>query len=160
MLTMKVMFNNAFLLPLRGSYNFKKYAKCALSSFNNLNRIPANDKSFSVNTLALNPDLLRSQLVCRKIANSEVIVENVVSLRDQRNAIIKRTDDIKHEKKLLSDQIGSLIRSDGDKDNIAKLTAQSKEMDAILVIEDTKLTEISNTLSKLVMSIPNFLDDR
>jgi hypothetical protein len=123
-------------------------------------RHPANGLSLDSALAADRPDLLISHLHSRK---SDSLVKNKVlaikQLRAERVQLIGKGDLARNTRKLLSKEIGTLMKS-GKTTEAADLKRKVEQASDESHAFDEKLAVVDNQLNQIVLDLPNLLDDR
>lgn len=132
-------------------------------------RISSNGESLDVNLIASNPDMIASHLKSRKSVALLDDLSTIGSLRTARNALIYESDQAKNTRKLISAQIGQIMRerkgkagadADAVDTEIKNLKEKVEDANRISDDADVKLKEIDASIDKLFSIFPNLLDDK
>lgn len=166
-LAMKKSFNIVFLMLILSVQSLRRRVhefsrnqiyKQSFKIFSE--RIPSLGQTLDVNLIAANPDLVVSHLKSRR--GSEQLISDVTSiktLRSERNALIVEGDAAKNTRKVLSQQIGQLMK-EKRLEEVDNLKSQVESANAISTTADEKLAEIDFKIDKIFSVFPNLLDDR
>ncbi|MBQ8981123.1 MAG: serine--tRNA ligase [Eubacterium sp.] len=105
-----------------------------------------------------NPELVKENIKKKFQEHKLGYVDEVIALDEERRATIVRADELRANRNKISKEIGVLM-SQGKRDEGMALkeqvTAQAKELDEL----GKKETELTEKVTKLMMSIPNIIDD-
>ncbi len=149
--------NQAFLgVALRKGWKFK-----ATRTFASLcGRISANGVTLNANLIVLNKELVKSHLESRKVNNLDAHIDEIILLQNKRRSNIRDTEQTKHKKKVLSDQIRNMKQHGESEEKIGKVMADSKSLDQTLILGDKTIEEVNSRITHLLNLFPNLLDDK
>ena len=99
-----------------------------------------------------------TDLVKKKVAERDyrVDLDELLALDAQRRQLIAESDQWKHERKITSEKIGSMLKEKGD---VARLTAIVKELSANIKGHDARIRELEERLQQMMLEIPNLQHD-
>lgn len=100
-----------------------------------------------------NIDLVAKKLEMR---NSKLDLSEVVTLANERRALIKQAEALKAEKNQVSAEIAVMKRN---KQNCDDLISDMKQKGEDIKALDSRLTDIESRLTELMYTIPNLIDD-
>lgn len=146
------------LSMIKGRYNLK--SKFSLFSTSTPRVLTNGIISLDTNLIATNPDLVISHLNARK-SYGPIIEEinKIKKLRVDRTTCIMEGDSAKNLRKVLSKEIGSLMKANKiDEVNAIKLKVE--EANKVSADCDEKLAAIDIEIDKIFSLVPNLLDDR
>lgn len=86
------------------------------------------------------------------------LVDEVISLYDERREVIARADELRANRNRISKQIGALMAQGKCEEGMAlkeQVTAQAKELEEL----SKKESELGQKITKIMLSIPNMIDD-
>lgn len=140
------------------------YASTTTTSSATIKRIPRDNLSLEVRTIANNADLVISHLESRR-ASQETLdaVRTISSLQEKRVALIQERDNFLNQRKEASAVVGKLMRGGDLSDEDAKAAEHAKEKSSQAAEgaakAETELEEIQGKVDELLAGIPNLLDD-
>ena len=116
--------------------------------------------SLDTNLIATNPDLVISHLNARK-SYGPIIEEinKIKNLRADRSACIVEGDAAKNLRKVLSKEIGTLMK-DNKIEEVNAIKLKVEEANKVSALCDEKLAAIDIEIDKIFSLVPNLLDDR
>ncbi|TKJ32394.1 serine--tRNA ligase [bacterium (candidate division B38) B3_B38] len=99
-----------------------------------------------------------TDLVKKKVAERGygVDLEELMKLDAQRRQLIAESDQWKHERKITSEKIGSMLK---EKRDVAQLTEMVKKLSASIKEHDTRIRELEERLQQMMLEIPNLQHD-
>ena len=104
-----------------------------------------------------NPDVVKENIKNKFQDQKLPLVDEVIDL-DKKNRESKLNgDNLRSERKKLSDQVGSLMRN-GQKEEAEKVKLQVKEINDKLAENEKLEEEYSNKIKEIMMKIPNIID--
>ncbi len=104
-----------------------------------------------------NPDIVKQNIKNKFQDHKLPLVDEVIELDKKNRACKMRGDELRSQRKSLSDQVGSLMR-EGKKDEAENIKLQVKKINDEL-IENEKLEEnYANKIKEIMMKIPNIID--
>ena len=105
-----------------------------------------------------NPELVKENIK-KKFQNHKLpYVDEVIELDGERRQVIARADELRANRNKISKQIGALMAQGKKEEGMAlkeQVTAQAKELDELA----KKESELGERVTKLMMSIPNIIDE-
>ena len=105
-----------------------------------------------------NPELVKENIK-KKIQDHKLpYVDEVIELDSERRQVIAKADELRANRNKISKQIGALMAQGKKEEGMAlkeQVTAQAKELDELA----KKESELSERVTKLMMSIPNIIDE-
>jgi len=104
---------------------------------------------FDIKLIRENPDMVRLRLSQK---NEKDRVDEILTLDEQRRALIFETDELKSRRNQASAQVGQMKKSGGD---ASAIIAEMKRVSDNISENDGKLRELDETLNEILMSIPN-----
>lgn len=126
-----------------------------------LDRINAGSLSLDTNLITQNPDMVVSHLKSRKSYGPAIdSLSKIISLRSIRNSLIVKRDQAKSTNKILSQQIGKMMKLKEDEAKVLELKKQVEEANKCSDESDAKLAGVDKEINDLFSLIPNLLDDR
>ena len=105
-----------------------------------------------------NPELVKENIKKKFQEHKLGYVDEVIALDEERRATIVRADELRANRNKISKEIGVLMSQGKREEGMAlkeQVTAQAKELDEL----GKKETELTEKVTKLMMSIPNIIDD-
>ena len=105
-----------------------------------------------------NPELVKENIKKKFQEHKLAFVDEVIALDEERRATIVRADELRANRNKISKEIGVLMSQGKREEGMAlkeQVTAQAKELDEL----GKKETELTEKVTKLMMSIPNIIDD-
>ena len=105
-----------------------------------------------------NPELVKENIKKKFQDHKLPYVDEVIELDSERRQVIARADELRANRNKISKQIGALMAQGKKKEGIAlkeQVTAQAKELDELA----KKESELGERVTKLMMSIPNIIDE-
>jgi len=104
-----------------------------------------------------NPEIVKENIKKKFQDEKLVLVDEVIELDAEYRQAIKRSDDLRNQRNVLSKQIGMMMKN-GERDKAEEtkkqVTAMADEMAAL----DVKRNELSEEIKKRMMVIPNIID--
>jgi len=104
-----------------------------------------------------NPELVKENIRKKFQDEKLVLVDEVIELDAEYRLAIKRSDDLRNQRNVLSKQIGMMMKN-GERNKAEEtkkqVTAMADEMAAL----DVKRSELSEEIKKRMMVIPNIID--
>ena len=105
-----------------------------------------------------NPELVKENIK-KKFQNHKLpYVDEVIELDSERRQVIARADELRANRNKISKQIGALMAQGKKEEGMSlkeQVTAQAKELDELA----KKESELGERVTKLMMSIPNIIDE-
>ena len=105
-----------------------------------------------------NPELVKENIKKKFQDHKLPYVDEVIELDSERRQVIARADELRANRNKISKQIGALM-AQGKKEEVMALkeqvTVQAKELDELA----KKESELGERVTKLMMSIPNIIDE-
>jgi hypothetical protein len=147
---------------------------CKNSNFSTaINASPFNSRK-SASSLSLetaiyqNPEIVKSHLNSRKYVdihsiegeNKQDVIDILLHTREKRNNLIKKSNQLRNQKKILSSSIGKLMKESSQLDAVIDLKKQVELITQENLNLDKDLSEIETNMKNIQMFIPNLLDDR
>ncbi|MBE6742129.1 MAG: serine--tRNA ligase [Ruminococcaceae bacterium] len=105
-----------------------------------------------------NPEIVKENIKKKFQEHKLGYVDEVIALDEERRAAISRADELRANRNKISKEIGVLMSQGKREEGMAlkeKVTAQAKELEYLA----NKETELGEKVTKLMMSIPNIIDD-
>ena len=105
-----------------------------------------------------NPELVKENIKKKFQEHKLAYVDEVIALDEERRATIVRGDELRANRNKISKEIGALMSQGKREEGMAlkeKVTAQAKELDEL----GKKENELTEKVTKLMMSIPNIIED-
>lgn len=105
-----------------------------------------------------NPELVKENIKKKFQDQKLPYVDEVIALDTERRQVIGRADELRANRNKISKQIGALMAQGKKDEGMAlkeQVTAQAKELDELA----KKETELGERVTKLMMSIPNIIDE-
>ncbi|MBR0413184.1 MAG: serine--tRNA ligase [Eubacterium sp.] len=105
-----------------------------------------------------NPELVKENIKKKFQEHKLAYVDEVIALDEERRATIVRADELRANRNKISKEIGALMSQGKREEGMAlkeKVTAQAKELDEL----GKKENELTEKVTKLMMSIPNIIED-
>ena len=105
-----------------------------------------------------NPELVKENIKKKFQDHKLPYVDEVIELDSERRQVIARADELRANRNKISKQIGALMAQGKKEDGMAlkeQVTAQAKELDELA----KKESELGERVTKLMMSIPNIIDE-
>ena len=105
-----------------------------------------------------NPEIVKENIKKKFQDHKLGYVDEVIALDEERRAAIARADELRANRNKISKQIGALMAQGKREEGMAlkeQVTAQAQELDAL----SKKENELGEKVTKLMMSIPNIIDD-
>ena len=131
-----------------------------LFSTESRNRISSAGISLDVNLIAANSELVMSHLNSRQSSEEQLNdVRKIESLRAKRNHCIVEGDTARNTRKILSNEIGKLMR-ESKTEEAAQLKKKVEESNQISLKAIEQQNEIDKEIEDIFSRIPNLLDDR
>lgn len=127
-------------------------------------RISAKNVSLDLNLCASNPDLIISHLEARcDESHLSENVKKVALLRASRNSEIVVSNEAKHKKHVLSDQVARLMAGMGDTEDSTTACRELKEqvegLNDLIHESDRTIEVLNEEIKKNFMTLPNLLND-
>ena len=105
-----------------------------------------------------NPELVKENIKKKFQDQKLPYVDEVIELDSERRQVIARADELRANRNKISKQIGALMAQGKKEEGMAlkeQVTAQAKELDELA----KKESELGEKVTKLMMSIPNIIDE-
>ncbi len=105
-----------------------------------------------------NPELVKENIKKKFQDHKLPYVDEVIELDSERRQVIARADELRANRNKVSKQIGALMAQGKKEEGMAlkeQVTAQAKELDELA----KKESELGEKVTKLMMSIPNIIDE-
>lgn len=105
-----------------------------------------------------NPELVKENIKKKFQDHKLSYVDEVIELDSERRQVIARADELRANRNKISKQIGALMAQGKKEEGMAlkeQVTAQAKELDELA----KKESELGERVTKLMMSIPNIIDE-
>lgn len=105
-----------------------------------------------------NPELVKENIKKKFQDHKLPYVDEVIELDSERRQVIARADELRANRNKISKQIGSLMAQGKKEEGMAlkeQVTVQAKELDELA----KKESELGERVTKLMMSIPNIIDE-
>ena len=105
-----------------------------------------------------NPELVKENIKKKFQDHKLPYVDEVIELDSERRQVIARADELRANRNKISKQIGALMAQGKKKEGMAlkeQVTVQAKELDELA----KKESELGERVTKLMMSIPNIIDE-
>ena len=105
-----------------------------------------------------NPELVKENIKKKFQDHKLPYVDEVIELDSERRQVIARADELRANRNKISKQIGALMAQGKKEECMAlkeQVTAQAKELDELA----KKESELGERVTKLMMSIPNIIDE-
>ena len=105
-----------------------------------------------------NPELVKENIKKKFQDHKLPYVDEVIELDSERRQVIARADELRANRNKISKQIGALMAQGKKEEGMAlkeQVTAQAKELDELA----KKESELGERVTKLMMSIPNIIDE-
>ena len=105
-----------------------------------------------------NPELVKENIKKKFQDHKLPYVDEVIELDNERRQVIARADELRANRNKISKQIGALMAQGKKEEGMAlkeQVTVQAKELDELA----KKESELGEKVTKLMMSIPNIIDE-
>lgn len=105
-----------------------------------------------------NPELVKENIKKKFQDHKLPYVDEVIELDSERRQVIERADELRANRNKISKQIGALMAQGKKEEGMAlkeQVTVQAKELDELA----KKESELGERVTKLMMSIPNIIDE-
>ena len=105
-----------------------------------------------------NPELVKENIKKKFQDHKLPYVDEVIELDSERRQVIARADELRANRNKISKQIGALMAQGKKEEGMAlkeQVTVQAKELDELA----KKESELGKKVTKLMMSIPNIIDE-
>lgn len=105
-----------------------------------------------------NPELVKENIKKKFQDHKLPYVDEVIELDSERRQVIARADELRANRNKISKQIGALMAQGKKEEGMAlkeQVTLQAKELDELA----KKESELGKKVTKLMMSIPNIIDE-
>jgi len=105
-----------------------------------------------------NPELVKENIKKKFQDHKLPYVDEVIELDSERRKVIARADELRANRNKISKQIGALMAQGKKEEGMAlkeQVTVQAKELDELA----KKESELGERVTKLMMSIPNIIDE-
>ena len=105
-----------------------------------------------------NPELVKENIKKKFQDHKLPYVDEVIELDSERRQVIARADELRANRNKISKQIGTLMAQGKKEEGMAlkeQVTVQAKELDELA----KKESELGERVTKLMMSIPNIIDE-
>ena len=105
-----------------------------------------------------NPELVKENIKKKFQDHKLPYVDEVIELDSERRQVIARADELRANRNKISKQIGALMAQGKKEEGMAlkeQVTVQAKELDELA----KKESELGERVTKLMMSIPNIIDE-
>lgn len=105
-----------------------------------------------------NPELVKENIKKKFQDHKLPYVDEVIDLDSERRQVIARADELRANRNKISKQIGALMAQGKKEEGMAlkeQVTVQAKELDELA----KKESELGERVTKLMMSIPNIIDE-
>lgn len=103
------------------------------------------------------PDFVRERLARRGKPDVEALVQRVLSLDEERRALIAEVDALRAQRNELSPRVGELKKA-GREDEAQALIAEVRGVNERIGAVDHRLSGIENTVRETLLHIPNLPD--
>ncbi len=107
-----------------------------------------------IKTIENEPDKTKKNLKKRGI--NPYVIDELLSLNDQRKTLITVTDKLKNERNIISKEFGKRKKAGED---VSELLTKMSDIKEELEVKDHDLTKIKNEVQQQLLSIPNILAD-
>ena len=105
-----------------------------------------------------NPDIVRENIKKKFQDEKLVLVDEVIDLDKKYRASKLNGDNLRSERKSLSNEIGAFIKN-GEKDKADEIKAKVEEINKQLVENEASENELSEEIKKRMMRIPNIMHE-
>ena len=105
-----------------------------------------------------NPEIVKENIRKKFQEHKLDLVDEVIALDEERRATIVRADELRANRNKISKEIGALMSQGKREEGMAlkeQVTAQAKELEELAKKEN----ELGEKVTKIMMSIPNIIDD-
>ena len=105
-----------------------------------------------------NPEIVKENIKKKFQEHKLPLVDEVIQLDEERRAAMAKADELRANRNKISKQIGVLMSQGKREEGMAlkeQVTAQAKELEALA----KKETELNQQVTKIMMSIPNIIDE-
>lgn len=105
-----------------------------------------------------NPEIVKENIKKKFQEHKLAYVDEVIELDEERRKVISRADELRANRNKISKQIGALMSQGKREEGMAlkeQVTAQAKELEELSKKQD----ELGEKVTKLMMSIPNIIED-
>ena len=105
-----------------------------------------------------NPEIVKENIKKKFQEHKLPLVDEVIALDEERRAAIARADELRANRNKISKEIGALMAQGKKEEGMAlkeQVTAQAKELEELA----KKETELGDKVTRIMMSIPNIIDD-
>ena len=105
-----------------------------------------------------NPEIVKENIKKKFQDHKLGLVDEVIALDEERRSTIAKADELRNNRNKISKQIGVLMSQGKREEGMAlkeQVTAQAKELDELSKKQD----ELGEKVTKIMMSIPNIIDD-
>ena len=105
-----------------------------------------------------NPEIVKENIKKKFQEHKLGYVDEVIALDEERRATIARADELRANRNKISKEIGALMSQGKREEGMAlkeQVTAQAQELEEL----SKKESELGEKVTKLMMSIPNIIDD-
>lgn len=105
-----------------------------------------------------NPEIVKENIKKKFQEHKLPLVDEVIALDEERRATIARADELRANRNKVSKEIGALMAQGKREEGMAlkeKVTAQAKELEDLAKKEN----ELGEKVTKIMMSIPNIIDE-
>ena len=105
-----------------------------------------------------NPEIVRENIKKKFQEHKLGYVDEVIELDAERRSVMARADELRANRNKISKQIGALMAQGKKEEGMAlkaEVTAQAQELEELSV----KQNELNEKVTKLMMSIPNIIED-
>ena len=105
-----------------------------------------------------NPEIVKENIKKKFQEQKLEFVDEVIALDEERRSVIAKADELRANRNKISKQIGALMSQGKREEGMAlkeQVTAQAQELDE----HSKKQDELSEKVTKIMMSIPNIIDD-
>ena len=105
-----------------------------------------------------NPEVVKENIKKKFQEHKLALVDEVIELDEERRSVIAKADELRANRNKISKQIGALMAQGKKEEGMAlkeQVTAQAKELDELSKKQD----ELNEKVTKIMMSIPNIIDD-
>jgi hypothetical protein len=149
---------NCRWLPL--SRRTQRLPSCLFSTIPEISRISSKNVLFDVNLFVLTPDIIRGHLQARRAdkATTDSVTE-IANLQKQRVEQIVAVNQMKQQRKVLSNLIGQHIKKK-EEDQVDHLRKSAEALRIQIADQDKVICELDTEIATHIAQIPNLLDDR
>ncbi len=109
------------------------------------------------------PEIVKSHLKSRQAdtgSGGVHVVDQIIALRESRNSLMNKSNNLRNQRKTLSQDIGKIIKDKSRAAEVEALKASVEKISLEFAELDRQQLEIENKMKALQQNIPNLLDDR